>query len=106
MAEADLILTSAGRTVYEAAATGTPVIVLAQNAREATHAHLGYATGVVFLGIGSLVDDDQILAMAERLLENAALREELSHRLRASIDAAGATRIAHRIRGLMQGIDA
>ena len=36
MMQADLLVTSAGRTVYEAAAVGTPVVVLAQNAREAT----------------------------------------------------------------------
>jgi CMP-N-acetylneuraminic acid synthetase/spore coat polysaccharide biosynthesis predicted glycosyltransferase SpsG len=105
MAEADLVLTSAGRTVYEAAATGTPVIVIAQNAREATHAHLGYSTGVVFMGVGPLVDDAEILAMVQKLLGNEHLRQELSDRLRGSIDSAGAARIAHRIRGLMSGIE-
>jgi CMP-N-acetylneuraminic acid synthetase/spore coat polysaccharide biosynthesis predicted glycosyltransferase SpsG len=103
MLAADLILTSAGRTVYEAAATGTPVAVLAQNAREATHAHLGYDNGVVFLGIGPLVDDDHIVGVVQRLLGDAALRGELSTRLRASIDTLGAARIAHRIRGMLEG---
>ena len=82
MLEADLAVTSAGRSVYEAATVGTPVVVLAANAREATHAHLGYDSGVVFLGIGSLVDDAHIVATIKRLLADAALRRELSDRLR------------------------
>jgi spore coat polysaccharide biosynthesis predicted glycosyltransferase SpsG len=104
MMGADLILTSAGRTVYEAAATGTPVVVAAQNAREATHAHIGYESGVVFLGIGSLVDDSTLCAVVQRLLDDNHLRVELSHRLRGSIDTRGAERIAHRIRAMMRGL--
>ena len=105
MIEADLVLTAAGRTVYEAAATGTPVAVLAQGAREATHAHLGYQSGVVFLGIGPLVDDAHVTGVVERLLADHALRSELSERLRDSIDERGAARIGHRIRGMLRGLD-
>ncbi len=104
MLEADLAVTSAGRSVYEAATTGTPVVVLAANAREATHAHLGYDSGVVFLGIGSLVDDAHIVATVRRLLADAALRRELSDRLRASVDNRGAARIGSRIRALLAGL--
>ncbi len=104
MLQADLAVTSAGRSVYEAAATGTPVAVLAANAREATHAHLGYDSGVVFLGIGSLVDDAHIVATIRRLLADASLRRELSERLRASMDDRGAARIGHRIRALLAGL--
>ena len=101
MMAADLAITSAGRTVYEAAAAGTPLVVLAANAREATHAHLGYEQGVVFLGLGSLVDDEQITETVKRLLADPALRRELSTRLRASIDGRGAARIGNRIRELL-----
>lgn len=104
MLEADVILTSAGRTVYEAAAAGTPVVVLAQNAREATHAHLSYDHGVVALGIGPLVDDDHIVCVVDRLLCDAHLRAELSQHLRRSVDTAGAARIAHRIRAILKGL--
>jgi spore coat polysaccharide biosynthesis predicted glycosyltransferase SpsG len=104
MMEADLIITSAGRTVYEAAAVGTPVAVLAQGARDATHSHLQYDSGVVFLGIGPLTDDRHIVEVVRRLLEDHALRTELSERLRGSIDNLGAARIAARIRGLLRGL--
>lgn len=104
MLAADLVLTAAGRTVYESAATGTPVVVVAQNAREATHAHLGYDSGVVFLGIGPLVDDSSVAAVIQRLLADHTLRLELSHRLRASIDVRGSERLADRIRSLLKGL--
>jgi CMP-N-acetylneuraminic acid synthetase/spore coat polysaccharide biosynthesis predicted glycosyltransferase SpsG len=102
MLAADVILTSAGRTIYEAAITATPVVVLAQNAREATHAHLGYETGVIFLGIGPLIDDGHIVGTVERLLADCSLREELSDRLRRSVDTRGTMRIANRIRAMIR----
>ena len=105
MLAADLVLTSAGRTVYEAAATGTPVAVLAQGARDATHSHLDYTSGVVFLGIGPLTDDRHIVETVRRLLGDSELRIELSERLRCSIDGLGAARIAERIRGMLQGLE-
>ncbi len=104
MLAADLILTSAGRTVYEAAAVGTPVAVLAQAARDATHAHLDYKAGVVFLGIGPLTDDRHIVETARRLLADHDLRSELSERLQASVDGLGARRIADRIRATLRGL--
>ena len=96
--EADVVITSAGRTVFEAAATGTPVVVVAQNAREATHSHLGYEMGVMFLGIGALVADEDLVRVVTQLLGDLPLRRELSGRLRASIDDFGAERVAEIIR--------
>jgi spore coat polysaccharide biosynthesis predicted glycosyltransferase SpsG len=98
------VLTSAGRTVYEAAATGTPVVVVAQNAREATHSHLGYDRGVVFLGLGPLLPETIVVEAVQRLLDDHPLRAELSDRLRLSIDHLGAERIATRVRSLMRGL--
>ena len=60
MREADLLITSAGRTVFEAAAVGVPTIVLAQNLREETHTHLGASHGNVYLGSARLVSDRKI----------------------------------------------
>jgi CMP-N-acetylneuraminic acid synthetase/spore coat polysaccharide biosynthesis predicted glycosyltransferase SpsG len=105
MLAADLVLTAAGRTVYEAAATGTPVAVLAQGAREATHAHLSFTSGVVFLGIGPLVDDEHVVGVVRRLLADHSLRSELSERLGKSVDPLGAARIAHRIRAMLRGLE-
>jgi spore coat polysaccharide biosynthesis predicted glycosyltransferase SpsG len=105
MATADVVVTSAGRSVYEAASVGTPVVVIAQNAREATHCHIGFESGVIFLGIGPLVSDHDIVEVVQRLLGDAALRTELSERLSSSIDGRGTERIADGIRRLLKGLD-
>ena len=104
MLHADLVITSAGRTVYEAASVGTPVVVLAQAARDATHSHLDYRSGVIFLGIAPLVDDVHIVGVVQRLLADGELRAELSERLRRSIDGKGAARIAARIRSMLKDL--
>ena len=79
MLAADLAITSAGRTVYEAATTGTPVVVLAANAREATHAHLGPETGVVFLGSARSSTASSIVPVVRRMLADYKLRSESQH---------------------------
>ncbi len=104
MLEADIAVTAAGRTVYEAAMTGTPVVTVAANAREATHAHLNPTTGVVHLGLGAFVDDDHLVSVVRRMLGDHSLRRELSNRLRRSVNALGAERIANRIHCLIRGL--
>lgn len=104
MVAADLIITSAGRTVYEAAATGTPTIVLAQNQREQTHCHLGPEHGNVYLGLGKLVGDDEIARTVGTVLGDVVLRREMSARARASIDGKGLDRVVWRLEGLLRGL--
>ena len=102
MREADLLITSAGRTVYEAAAVGVPSVVLAQNQRETTHAHLGQ--GNVYLGLGKLVSNEQIRSTVDVLLGDPGLRADLSQTARATVDGLGVQRIVHHIRGLLAGL--
>ncbi len=102
MREADLLITSAGRTVYEAAAVGVPAVVMAQNQRETTHAHLGQ--GNVYLGLGKLVDEYVIRSTVNVLLEDPGMRADLSATARATVDGLGVQRIVHRIRGLLAGL--
>lgn len=78
---ADLVFTSAGRTVYEVASLGTPLIVLAQNERELLHSFARLENGVVNLGLGAHCSDQKILNTFQRLIENQDLRKELQHKL-------------------------
>jgi len=96
----DVLITSAGRTVYEAAAVGIPTIVIAQNAREATHSHLG--VGNLYLGVGSVVTDSQIQTTVKGLLADRQLRTDLSETGRKSVDGLGLQRIAWRVEGLLR----
>lgn len=104
MMQADLLITSAGRTVYEAAAVGIPTVVLAQNQREATHTHLGPDHGNVYLGLGGLVEYQHLARTISALLEDYDLRLEMSQRAKASIDGKGALRITTLIDGLLKGL--
>lgn len=101
MAAADVIVTSAGRTVLEAAAVGTPVVVVAQNAREATHSHLSYDRGVLFLGLGNLIQAADVSQAVSGLLESPSLRQEISTRLRKNVSGDGARKIASNILDLL-----
>ncbi len=96
----DVLVTSAGRTVYEAAAVGIPTIVVAQNARETTHAHLG--TGNLYLGVGSVVSDATLVETVDRLLADEGLRQDLSDTSRRTVDGKGLQRIAWQAEGLLR----
>lgn len=98
----DVLITSAGRTVYEAAAVGIPTIVIAQNARETQHAHLGL--GNLYLGVGTVVTDEQIVETVDRLLGDHDLRQELSDISRRSVDGKGLQRISWAVEGLLRGM--
>lgn len=61
MLKADLIFTSAGRTIYEVASIGTPAIVLAQNEREMTHFFANEEYGFINLDLGYKLSNQELL---------------------------------------------
>lgn len=81
MREADVAFTSAGRTLFELAALGTPSIVLAQNERELTHTFAAETNGFLNLGLGKDVSQEQALTTFQRLVEDRELRLELRRRM-------------------------
>lgn len=78
---ADLVFTSAGRTVFEVACVGTPAIVLAQNDRELTHFFASRDHGFVNLGLGADVPVPDIRATFLRLIEHAGERRRMQGRM-------------------------
>lgn len=101
MLSADLVLTSAGRTVHEAAALGVPCISIAANERESRHSH---CAGVLRLGLHAVLSNDQIQEAVHRVLKDTGLRSEMSETSRAQVDGLGARRIVHRMNGLLEGL--
>jgi spore coat polysaccharide biosynthesis predicted glycosyltransferase SpsG/CMP-N-acetylneuraminic acid synthetase len=91
--QADVVFTSAGRTVYEIACIGTPAIVLAQNEREMTHHWAAEENGFLHLGLGSAASPESILAAYRRLNEDSALYAELSRRMKAANLHSGTQRV-------------
>jgi spore coat polysaccharide biosynthesis predicted glycosyltransferase SpsG len=91
MHDADLLLTSGGRTLYEAAAVGVPAVVLCQNQRETTHTHLGI--GNINLGLGRLVTPEHLRHTVTTILGDPDLRGDMSVEARRSVDGGGADRV-------------
>ena len=85
MAQADLALSSAGRTITELASIGVPTICLAQNQKEMGHSHATEANGVVMLGLGAAVSDQTLQLEIQRLLEDLSRRTELQQRALTSL---------------------
>ena len=75
MLQADLVFTSAGRTIYEIASIGTPAIVLAQNKRELTHFFASSEYGFLNLGLGYNLENDKILKEFINLVKDYETRK-------------------------------
>ena len=102
MLEADLIFTSAGRTVYEIASIGTPAIVLGQNEREMTHFFASPKYGFSNLGLGYNVTDEEIMNEFIRLVESFEVREHMSSLMKKQDLKLGRKRVHKLIQDLIQ----
>lgn len=98
---ADLVVTSQGRTVHEAAAVGVPCLSIAVNERETRHARL---PGVVYLGLAHTLSDAAILDTVNRLLGSQVLRAEMSSTSSKAIDGKGLSRVVRKIEDLLEGL--
>jgi len=83
MADADIAVTSAGRTVFELAHFGIPMIVMCQNERELTHALAKESKGLVNLGLGRDVEYDRFAETLEGLMP-VATRRRMNRALRSN----------------------
>ncbi|MBX7076281.1 MAG: UDP-2,4-diacetamido-2,4,6-trideoxy-beta-L-altropyranose hydrolase [Methanobacteriaceae archaeon] len=82
MISADLIFTSAGRTMYEIASIGVPCVCLCQNQRELNHIFGNIDNGFINLGLGSKVSDDELTSTLENTVNDFDLRLEMSNRMK------------------------
>ncbi|MEG9327960.1 hypothetical protein V6B16_08430 [Salinimicrobium catena] len=74
MFSADIVFTSAGRTIYEVASIGVPAIVLAQNERELTHFFAAQENGFINLGLGTDVSRKELLDQFKILVNTPGSR--------------------------------
>lgn len=77
MKNADLCITSQGRTIFELASMGVPAVVLAQNEREAEHVFAGMGNGFINLGLGSRTDAITIVQTIKWLHDTPNVRREM-----------------------------
>jgi spore coat polysaccharide biosynthesis predicted glycosyltransferase SpsG len=80
MAQADVAISSAGRTITELSSIGVPTLCMAQNVKELTHTHTSPNNGVVMLGLGTLVGQDTLVAHIANLVEDLEFRRTLHER--------------------------
>ena len=85
MHSADLIFTSAGRTMYEIASLGVPCICLCQNERELSHIFGNVENGFINLGLGADISEEDILKTFESTVNDFKLRQEMNKRM-AKVD--------------------
>lgn len=89
-----VVVCSAGRTVFEAAACGTPAVVMAQNPHEMRHRHAGVEKGSMRLGLGDKVDNHALVSFVKGVYTDVDTWEEMSEAGQRSVDGYGAQRVA------------
>tara|TARA_B110000003_G_scaffold274585_1_gene314906 strand:+ start:300 stop:1925 length:1626 start_codon:yes stop_codon:yes gene_type:complete len=102
MLGADLIFTSAGRTIYEVASIGTPTVVLGQNEREMTHFFASAEYGFSNLGLGYEVSDDELMIEFLRLVNSFESRKSMSDLMKKQDLKSGRKRVQELIQELIQ----
>ncbi len=81
MFKADIIFTSAGRTMYEICSIGVPTICLCQNERELTHVFANEDNGFINMGLGINVTKQDIIDNFINLVNNDNLRIEMNQKM-------------------------
>ena len=97
MLKADIVFTSAGRTVYEIASIATPAIVLAQNKRELTHFFASAEYGFLNLGLGTNVSNNEILKEFKELVTLYERRKYMSDLMKSCDLKSGRRRVINLI---------
>ena len=78
MHEADIVITSNGRTVFEIASLGVPSISISQNERETHHTFAQQAEGVIYLGLSDENTENKLFEVLEDLIRNSAQRKRMN----------------------------
>lgn len=81
MFQADIIFTSAGRTMYEVCSLGVPTICLCQNDRELTHVFANSSNGFINMGLGVEIEKQQIIDQFIGLVNDYELREKMNKKM-------------------------
>jgi CMP-N-acetylneuraminic acid synthetase/spore coat polysaccharide biosynthesis predicted glycosyltransferase SpsG len=82
MGQADIAISSQGRTMLELASMGVPTILMAQNKREQHH-EFGYLqNGFINLGLGSEVEDDTIKQTLLWLINSPQIRKQMKDQMK------------------------
>jgi len=77
MQQADLAITSQGRSTFELASLAVPSIVMAQNQREKSHGFASLENGFLNLGFGRDITEETLLKTLIWLIDTPQMRSEM-----------------------------
>jgi len=101
MQQADLAISSAGRTVYELAHMRVPAIIMSQHAREHTHTFARPENGFEYIGIMDPFDSDRLRSSFLNLLDSD-YRKNLYERMTKFHFTQNKRRVVKRILSLLE----
>lgn len=93
----DLAITSNGRTIFELAAMGIPIISMAQNERETLHLFARYSKGVRYLGMGQKITPEELSAEIDNVIHNPLIRRNMCNSLPSDSIRDGLSRVTRLI---------
>ncbi|RKX91900.1 MAG: UDP-2,4-diacetamido-2,4,6-trideoxy-beta-L-altropyranose hydrolase [Spirochaetes bacterium] len=79
--DADLVITSNGRTIYEVVSIGTPCISISQNERESRHLFSHTSGSILNLGMAFNVSEEDIAKSIMKLIRDVKQRKEMNSRM-------------------------
>ena len=85
MFQADLIITSASKTMYDACSLAIPTICVCQDELEKTHVFANASNGIINMGLGEELTKQEIVAQFVAIVNNPELRIEMNNKMK-SID--------------------
>lgn len=101
MINADIAITSGGRTVLELAALDVPMVVICQNEREQSHTFASSQNGIINLGYRQSVKDQEILSAVTSLATDRELYCSIKKRLKEFDLTKGKQRVCQLIDSLL-----
>ena len=81
MFKADLIFTSAGRTMYEVCSLGVPTICICKDERELTHVFANETNGFINMGLSTDIEKQEIIDQFISLVNDYELRLEMNQKM-------------------------
>ena len=102
MNNADLAITSAGRTTLELASLQVPTIVIAQNLRETTHSIASSQNGFINLGFRKEISNVKILDAVKRVTEDFQLRTVICEKMQSLNLTKGKKRVIAKINSILE----
>lgn len=82
MFKADLIITSASKTMYDACSLAIPTICVCQDELEKTHVFANASNGIINMGLGEELTKQEIVAQFVAIVNNPEIRIEMNNKMK------------------------